>query len=85
MCWTIKINGVRYTHAQARLLFERMSDEIEKLDNEAEELTNDLKDARAREGIARRELGKVMKERDQLREKLSAYDRKRGTDGRFSK
>lgn len=85
MFGTIRINGVRYTHAQARLLFQRMSDEIEKLDNELEELANDLKDAQAREGIARRELGKVMKERDQLREKLSAYDRKRGTDGRFSK
>ena len=82
---TIRINGVRYTHAQARLLFERMNKEITNLNAEVEARLKQVSDLSGQIAVARKVLNDKVAENEELRKQLAKWRPKRGEGGRFTK
>ncbi len=82
---TIRINGVRYTHAQARLLFERMNEEIINLNAEVEARLKQVNDLSGQIAVARKVLNDKVAENEELRKQLAKWKPKRGKGGRFVK
>lgn len=73
----IRIGGKRYSRAQAQVIFDKMAEEITMLQKA-------LNDSKAREGVLRRELSKVLNERDALKEQLLDFPA-RDDSGRYIK
>lgn len=83
--FTLKINGVNYTHAQAHLLFERMAEEITNLNTELEARQKQVNDLSGQIAVARKVLNDKRAEAEELRKQLAKWKPKRGEGGRFTK
>lgn len=74
--FSLKINGVRYTHAQARLYVQRLEEEIDTLNNEVEARIKQVDDLSAQLSVARNLYAKAQKE-------LAKWKPQRDKRGRF--
>lgn len=81
----IKIDGVRYTHAQARILFDKMSEEIIYLNAELAGRLKQVNDLTGQVQVARKVLNDKVAENAELRKQLAKWRPKRGRGGRFEK
>ncbi len=86
MCFRrIEINGVRYTHHQAHILFDKMSEEISTLNAEVEARLKQVSDLQGQLSVARKVLNDKVAENEELRKQLAKWKPKRGKGGRFVK
>lgn len=76
--FTIKIDGVRYTHAQARLHIKRLEQEIETLNTELDARIKQVDDLSGQLFVSRRLYNEAKAE-------LNKVKPKRGKGGRFVK
>jgi peptidoglycan hydrolase CwlO-like protein len=89
--FTLKINGVRYTHAQARLYIQRLEEEYNGINNELDARLKQVADLSGQIAIHQMEGNKKQKEIDNLRKQVTLLQEQladfpaRGKDGRFRK